>query len=255
MKFLKTIAKVILPAAVRKRLGLIQRRLVHFGLVRYCPCCRSFVRHFLPFGYTGRANARCPICGSLERHRMILLYLRNKTNLFDAQPKKMLHVAPEEQLAGIFQSTKSIEYISVDLLNPQAMFRMDLCDLDFPDSSFDLIFCLHVLDHIPDDCKAMKELFRVLKPGGWAILQVAITVDRTLEDSTITSEEDRLRVFGQPDRVRRYGLDYVDRLAKAGFEVNRVQYARQLNDRTVRRIGLLNHEWVFHCVKSATGNP
>ena len=153
-------------------------------------------------------GARCPVCGSLERHRLSLKYMVERTDLFDGRPKRMLHVAPERQLSKIFQAQKYIDYLSVDLRMPAAMAKMDITELLLPDDAFDVIYCSHVLEHVVDDRKAMRELHRVIKPDGWAILQVPISGEVTLEDPSITTSEERQRrlLSGGPCTPVRNGL-------------------------------------------------
>ena len=127
-----------------------------------CPCCRSYLRTFKAFGLVSRPEAKCPICGALERHRLMHLYMTRKTDLFNGHPKRMLHVAPEPELSRWLRKAANINYVSADLLNPQAMVRMDICDIQYRDNTFDVIYCSHVLEHVPDDTKAMREFWRVL---------------------------------------------------------------------------------------------
>jgi SAM-dependent methyltransferase len=189
------------------------------GTQRWCPvCCRSS-RRFLTYGLVPREDAECPQCGALERHRFVWIYLSRRTDLFDGRPKRVLHVAPERCFEDRLSRRLGTGYVTADLLDPRAMEQMDITDIHHPDASFDVIYCSHVLEHVPDDRRAMSELHRVLKPDGWALLLVPVTVDRTVEDPTITDPAERERLFGQHDHVRRYGLDYVDRLREAGFEV------------------------------------
>jgi SAM-dependent methyltransferase len=184
------------------------------------------------------------------------LYLTQKTNLFDGKQKKMLHVAPEPELSRLIQKADYINYLSADLFAPElmvkVMVKMDVTDIQYPDNTFDVIYCSHVLEHIPDDRKAMREFCRVLKAGGWAILQVPITANATFEDPTVISPKERERLFGQNDHVRRYGPDYKDRLMEAGFSVTVDGFARNLDNHAVRRFGLVRNEDVYFCRKQAT---
>jgi SAM-dependent methyltransferase len=208
-------------------------------------------RRFTPFGLVNRPEAKCPICGSLERHRLMWLYMTQKTSLFDGNPKKMLHVAPEPQLSLLIQQADYIDYLSADLSAPNAMVKMDITDIQYPDNTFDVVYCSHVLEHVQDDRKAMGEFYRVLKPGGWAILQVPI-YDTTFEDPTVISPKERERLFGQHDHVRQYGPDYKDRLMEAGFSVTVDGFVRELDNRTARRFGLIRDEDVYFCRKQVT---
>lgn len=144
-----------------------------------------------------------------------------------------------------------LAYISIDLASPVAMMRMDITDLTFPDDSFDCILCYHVLEHIPDDSAAMRELRRVLKPNGWAILQSPVYRNRatTYEDSCIVHPVDRERAFGQSDHVRIYGADYFQRLEDAGFRVRMDPFVRTLDPVSIERYGLSAWEMIFICTK------
>jgi len=248
---IKSIAKKVIPAKHHHALREIRRwgiSLLLYGYRFTCPICDGHFRKFLPFGVKPRPNARCPRCGSLERHRLLWLYLRDKTNLF-ADNLKLLDIAPMDCLQRKFRAMPNIDYISVDLESPMAMVKMDITDMQFPSNYFDCVICYHVLEHIPDDQKAMEEIFRVLKPGGWAILQVPILRDKTLEDPSITTPEDRERVFGQRDHVRIYGLDYKNRLEQSGFSVKLDDYVKQLSDEVIERYGLMKDENIYFCSK------
>ena len=163
----------------------------------------------------------------------------------------MLHVAPEPHLSRLFQKATSVDYLSADLGASNAMVKMDIMDIQYSDNTFDVIYCSHVLEHVFDDRKAMREFYRVLKPSGWAILQVPIVADKTSEDSAVIHPEERQLLFGQHDHVRQYGRDYKDRLIDAGFRVKVVGFVRELSNRTIRRLGLMRSEDVYFCWKEA----
>jgi len=191
----------------------------------------------LPYGYEKqRDNVLSPGTFSLERHRLMWLYLKNETSFF-TEKAKVLHIAPEQSFIKRFRAMKNIEYITSDIESPLADVKADICDLPFGDDTFDIVFCNHVLEHIPDDHKAMSELFRVMKPGGWGIFQVPISYQRdvTYEDPTVTTKEERKEKFGQYDHVRVYGLDYYKRLEDAGFNVEKVNYTRQIPSEEVQK--------------------
>ncbi len=215
-----------IPTSVRKQLEKLSRtrfakKLLFFGCSRYCTICKSPLRFFQPYGLAQRPDARCPVCGALERHRSLWLFLKLKTDLFKATPQKMLYVAPVKALLSRFNDIPHLDCLTADLNNPEAMERMDITDIHHPDNSFDIIYCSHVFEHVPDDRKAMRELSRVLKPDGWAVLTVPITADKTFEDLSITEPNERERVFGQHDHVRNYGPDFKMRLEQSGFDVQR----------------------------------
>ncbi len=180
---------------------------------------------------------------------MIWLYLLNETDLFSTTAKRMLHVAPEAWLTGRFSRAPAIDYVTADLDPARAMVQMDLTDIQLPDESFDVIYCSHVLEHIPDDLRAMRELFRVLRLTGWAVLQVPVWRDVTDEDLSVTDHEARGERFSQMDHVRAYGKDYAERLAQAGFQVTVDPYPRRLGPVWVERYGLMIQEDVYLCRK------
>lgn len=204
---------------------------------------KSF-RKFLPYGYENqRENVLSPSTLSLERHRLLWLYLKNETDFFTA-PKKMLHFAPEQAFYQQFRQQKNLDYTTTDLSSPLADVKADICNLPFYDNEFDVIFCNHVLEHIPDDTKAMQELFRVLKPGGWAVLQIPQDLSRetTFEDDSITDRKERAKIFGQYDHVRIYGRDYFDKLRNIGFEVQAIDYTKTLSDSDIKHYCLTKGE-------------
>jgi SAM-dependent methyltransferase len=232
------------------RSALTRARQVRYaGTQRYCPCCGSHLRRFKPFGLVRRPDALCPVCFSLDRHRLIFLYLTDRTTLFDGRRKRLLHIAPEPQLARLFRQVPSIDYLSGDLDGSRAMETMDVMDIRHEEGSFDVIYCSHVLEHVPDDRRAMRELYRVLAPSGWAILQVPIDAEQTYEDPTVEDPGERERLFGQDNHLRRYGPDYADRLRDAGFSVSVDDFVRTLPDQTVERVGLVRTEDVYLCRK------
>jgi predicted SAM-dependent methyltransferase len=212
----------------------------------YCPICDSQIRAYI----ITEGIASCPICESSERHRVDWIFLRKETNLFDQTPKRMLHVAPELFFISQFKKIKNLDYISIDIEDPIAMRKMDITNIDFPKNHFDAIYCSHVLEHIIDDSKAISELYRVCKPKGWALLQVPITSESTFEDPTITKPEERKKVFGQEDHVRSYGLDYIERMKEAGFNVTKFSANKVMTIDDFRRMGVLQrNRFIFYCIK------
>jgi SAM-dependent methyltransferase/DNA-directed RNA polymerase subunit RPC12/RpoP len=218
-----------------------------------CPCCGGRFRRFLPYGVTRRANAECPECGSKERHRLLWLFLKNRTDILTTK-LRVLHVAPEEIIRKNLLGMSNLDYLSADLVSPLATVRMDITRIPFDDNSFDAILCSHVLEHVDDDHKAMLELCRVLRSGGWAIIQVPLDKNRgsTFEDPRVVSPSERERLFGQKDHVRVYGRDYKSRLERAGFTVRIEGYARELGDDALK-FGLDPDEDIYYCTKSGPG--
>ena len=234
---------------------------------------KSF-RMFLPYGYgKQRNNALSPSTLSLERHRLLWLYLKNETDFFQSEPVpdsqvsnsnrlklrdaeinsvlKVLHFAPEQAFYKLFRNQKNIHYTTTDLFSPLADVKADICDLPFEDNSYDIIFCNHVLEHIPDDTKAMQELFRVLKPGGMAILQIPQDLKRevTFADDSITDQKERAAIFGQYDHVRIYGRDYFDKLRSIGFTVIEEDYTYKIAPELVEKYCLAKGEIIPVCTK------
>lgn len=224
-----------------------------------CPVCTKRFITFLPFGSKKkRPNALCISCLSIERHRLIWLYLTKETDLFKgSEPHKLLHVAPEACFFKVMKNHKSIDYYPVNKFEegyryPFGTKNMDITNIAKKGNYFDVIICNHVFEHIPDDHKAMTELFRVLKVGGWAILQVPIDYDLkvTFEDETITSPKAREEAFGQVDHVRQYGLDYRDRLTNAGFKVSPITHTESFSEKDKFKFGLPNHRNIYLCQKT-----
>ena len=213
---------------------------------------KSF-RKFLPYGYgVQRENALSPSTLSLERHRLMWLFLRDETNFFTSTKKlKTLHIAPEQCFLDIFRKQKNLEYITSDLESPIADVKADICDLPFDDNSFDVVFCNHVLEHISDDTKAMQELFRVLKKGGFGIFQIPqdISREKTFEDNSITDRKERAKIFGQYDHVRVYGRDYFNKLRSIGFKVDEIDYTKKIAPEKLERFCLMKKEILPVCYK------
>ncbi|WP_071591937.1 class I SAM-dependent methyltransferase [Baaleninema simplex] len=265
MSSVKSIARSVVPAPLRQLIGKAQTRYrrsiktLRFQAqqIRYigdnvvCPCCNGHFREFRTAGVGQRPNAQCPRCTAMERHRLLWLYLQQRTNLFTDR-LKVLHIAPEKIFYHKFIELDNLDYLTADLDSSLAMVKMDITDIQYDDNSFDVVLCNHVLEHIPNDRQAMRELCRVLKPGGWAILQVPLDLDRdeTFEDPSVESPEERERLFGQKDHVRWYGKDYADRLQEAGFTVKIDPFVRELDEAIVKRYALLPHHDVYYCTKT-----
>ena len=220
-----------------------------------CPVCGKSFRRFMPYGRgkESRHNALCPNCLSLERHRLLWLYLKERTDFFTA-PHSLLHVAPELCYMDRFEAMDNLDYITGDIESPLAKVKMDIHDIPFDDNHFDVCFCNHVMEHVADDIKAMSEIKRVLKPGGWAIIQIPHidpVPEVTLEDPSITDPKERERVYGQDDHVRLYGRDYGDRLRRAGFAVTEEAYLEELGAAVSEKYALPEEETIYFCRKEA----
>jgi SAM-dependent methyltransferase len=173
------------------------------------------------------------------------------TNLTDGLSKKLLHFAPETEFADKFKRMKGVDYLSADLGSPHAMVQMDITDIDFPDSSLDIIICSHILEHVHDDCRAIREMFRVLIPGGWAMIQVPIGDGPTKEDPSIIDPAERERLFWKSDHVRLYGLDIEKRLVEGGFDVKVVFGHELVKPQDFEKMGIFPDDPIFHCIKPA----
>ncbi len=213
-----------------------------------CPICKSHYRKFLPYGRINpRPNALCPNCLSLERHRLIWLYLTEKTNFFSTQ-LDVLHIAPEPCFMKRFEKRHGDKYITADIESPLAKVKMDIHQIPFGENHFDVVLCNHVLEHVQDDIKAMSEIYRVLKPGGWAIMQVPFfspIPEVTFEDSSITHPREREKIFGQDDHVRKFGFDYPARIERAGLKAEASSFASMLPDSTSQHFGLQKGEVLY----------
>ena len=223
----------------------------YYGNNVQCPIDGRTYRKFLPYGrLESRPNALCPSSLSLERHRLMWLYLNEKTDFFTSKIK-LLHIAPELCFMKIFDGLPNIDYITADIESPLAKVKMDVHDIPFEANSFDVVFCNHVMEHVENDIKAMSEIYRVLKPGGWAIIQSPVyqELKQTIEDPTITDPAEKERVYGQNDHMRKYGRDYSQRLCLAGFTVKEDNYLKELSEETRRRYALPREEIIYFCVK------
>ncbi len=218
-----------------------------------CPLCGGRFRRFMPYGYVEvRPNALCPRCLSLERHRLLWLWLEKETDLLNTQLKspsafRLLHIAPEVCLSKKFEKILPPgSYITADLESPLATIKMDVQAIPFADDTFEVVFCNHVLEHVADDRRAMRQMHRVMRPGGWGVMLSPVDETRadTFEDDSITDPDERTRLFGQYDHRRVYGRDYADRLREAGFHVDEVDYFATLSPDS-QRLHALRREVLF----------
>ncbi len=236
-----------LDRRARQRLPLWARRALASGDACYCPVCESRVATFRPFG--DLQHAWCPVCGVMPWHRLAWLVLKHRTSLLDAVPTRLLHVAPEPEFARRFSAMSQVDYLPVDMDpgRPMIAEQMDITRIRYPEGSFDAIYCSHVLEHVPDDALAMREMHRVLKASGWALLVVPLYGEPTIEDPDCADPAERERRFGQFDHVRCYGPDFADRLRAAGFQVRRYDATDVVDEVTAARIAAWGP--VFLCAK------
>ena len=213
-----------------------------------CPICLKSFRRFLPYGRINpRPNALCPNCLSLERHRLIWLYLKEKTEFF-RHKLHVLHIAPERCFIHRFEKIHRDQYITADIESPLAKVKMDIHKIPFKENTFDVVLCNHVLEHVTDDIQAMKEIARVLKPGGFAILQVPFfhpVPDKTFSDPTIKDPKLREKMFGQADHVRKYGKDYSQRIEQAGLKAVEDEFINNIPEPQRQKYGLAKGEIIY----------
>ena len=263
MSKFKSILKVIIPIRFRPWIKRFVLKIYFQGNQYYCPVCKSYTRIQKPLGYdfpvnkekqivgSGKRNSLCPVCDSSDRIRLLYLFLKLKTNLFN-QPINLIHFAPEPTLEEIIEKQKNIQYLTADLYDETVMEKIDITRIHYPENTFDAILCNHVLEHIPDDGLAMRELYRVLKKDGWAVLQVPVSkvLTTTYEDPSVIDPHDRENLFGQKDHVRIYGQDYTKKLEKAGFRVEEFNWTNDVNPALNNpKINLNKDELVYYCRK------
>jgi len=224
------------------RLGVFSKEPATF----FCPLCEKGCRRFLPAGTPPRSIALCPNCQSLERHRLLWLTLSTLWNSGRlAGEGNLLHLAPEKCLQPRLE--ERFRYVSADWNSPLAFLRADITLLPFHGDAFDAIICNHVLEHIDQDRLALSELRRVLKPSGWACIQVPMDGDSTREDPAVVDPAERLRLYGQTDHVRQYGRDFRERLEAAGFRVEVFPKSLFLGPDQLVRISVECEEEVWIC--------
>ena len=243
---LRRAVKYLVPGPLHAPVGRCLRRARHFGYARTCPVCCSHVRGFRPHGIVRRADAVCPVCESRERHRLAWVYIQRRTRLLEAHAR-LLHVAPETELSRRFRAQPNLKYVTTDI-GCHPMIRSDIIALPFRAESFDAIYCSHVLNMIPTDGPAITELYRVLRRGGFALLQVPIGSELTAELPAKATPDERLEAFNDPGMFRVYGIDFVDRLKAGGFNVVVERFQRDVPPRERVRYGL-HDEALFLCRK------
>jgi SAM-dependent methyltransferase len=235
--------------------GLKVLSVFYKGTAVTCPVCEKSFRKFLPYGRINpRENALCPNCLSLERHRLIWLYLKERTDFFNKK-LHVLHIAPEACFIKRFERIHGDQYITADMESPLANIKMDIHRIPFPQDTFDVILCNHVLEHVNNDMTAMQEINRVLKPGGISIMQVPFfspIPQATMEDLSVTDKREREKLFGQDDHVRKYGLDYPQRIKRSGLVPIEDPFVNELQDNIRKKYGLVKGEIIYGGKKPKT---
>lgn len=254
---MKYIISWVLRSIPRKIIQLFAHRLLKIyslflkGNKVYCPVCDHSFSKFLPYGRLNpRENALCPSCLSLERHRLMHLFLKQETDFYTSKPK-VLHIAPEYCFIERFESYLGDKYITADIESPLAKVKMDLHDIPFEENAFDVVFCNHVMEHVNDDVRCMQEIRRVLKPSGFALIQSPQRYDleSTYEDPSITDPKEREIHFLQDDHLRIYGRDYGKVLQNSGFQVHEVNMISKLGITESQKMALPMEEIIYQCTK------
>lgn len=222
------------------------RKRQYRGSSVFCPVCDQGFRAFIPGGNVGI----CPACSSGSRHRAIYLFLRKRTTFF-TQRVKVLHFAPEFCFYRKFKGMANLDYLTADLNSPRAMVKIDMTRMPFADNQFDVVISSHVLEHIPDDLQAMRELCRVANNRGWSIHLAPIDYNRktTFENPSINTPKERQEAYGHHDHRRIYGEDYADRLRSAGFTVEIFKPDQYLTAREISKFGIVPNEKIYCCTK------
>jgi hypothetical protein len=241
---LRSTLKRWVPRAARVAVRDAQREIGALrwrGTEVHCPVCERDFRRFLPFGdVVRREQAQCPGCLALERHRLLWRWLRERTALFP-RPHRLLHFAPERCFERRLSRLPGLDYVTADLDPTRATVPADITRMPFPDGSFDAVMAIDVLEHVAEEAAAMREVRRVLRPGGWALLRVPIDATRavTHENPAVRTPEERAREYRSPHHLRLYGRDYPDRLRRAGFTVREDDFASGLDAEQARRQGIV----------------
>src|SRR5205085_11210655 len=224
------------------------------GRAVFCPLCGHRFARFK--NDWNRGNALCWRCGSHERHRAQWLLLEGRPRLL-ADARSLLHFAPEWALRQRLRRLEHLRYVTADLCAPDVDLHVDITALSLEDASFDAVICSHVLEHVPDDAAAMRELRRITALEGWCLVMVPLDLERrtTYEDPSITDPGERERAFLQWDHVRLYAPDVADRLAAAGFTVECIAPREEFGDSVFERCRLLDVDQIFVCRPAPPSAP
>lgn len=237
--------------------ALNKKDMLSFEDENYCPICGK-LSVFGPFGVTPRMHVKCPNCGSLERHRLVHLFFQIKYSyLLENEHINLLHFAPEPVFYRFFRKNENINYFPVDIdpesfnnRNIQIKQKVDMQNIPYDDQMFDFIYNSHVLEHVPDDIKGMKELYRVLKDDGVCITLIPqFNIATTLENEEYNTPELRRKYYGQEDHLRKYGLDFKDRLESVGFNVEEIRAEDLLNSQEEKDLYKLINDVIYICTK------
>lgn len=244
--------RAMLRSRIRMRallaLPVAARRAAFRGDDRYCVLCGSPLSRFLPFG--NLPDEWCPVCASMGRHRFMWTILQAHTDLLGGASRQLLHFAPEPALEAALARIATLACVTADLHDPRVDDRVDIMRMPYRDASFDVVLCSHVLEHVEDDRAGIREVARVLRPGGWAVIMVPYFEGMlTDEDPSIVDPAERERRFGQQDHVRFYGRDIVDRLTEPGLRVEPFRAQALLSGDRLRREGVRPDETAFVCVR------
>ena len=256
---IKKVYQTVLSERKRISIRLFLRRLVYpfyVGNKFYCNICGKHFRKFISKGNVRRLNAKCPYCHSLERGRVLDLYLEKELGIYQKKGIKILHFAPEYGLQKKMSRIKEVEYIDGDINPALANHVIDITSIGYENNYFDLIICSHVLGHVPEEALAIKEMYRVLKNDGVAIVMTLINPEspNTIEDKNIIKSEDRLKYYGEADLCRLHGLDFSNRLKEQGFYVEPIDYRKAFSaiDQEIHCLGDGQREMIFRCQRTNT---
>ena len=214
-----------------------------------CPVCEKSFSKFLSYGsdVAHRENVLCPHDLTLERHRLMWLYLKDHSDFFTASNLSVLHIAPEQCFIDRFKAQKNLQYLTADLVSPIADMHFDLHSIPLENARFDVVFCNHVMEHVADPKQCMSELFRVMKPGGWAIMQVPqdFSREQTYEDASITSPAEREKHFWQKDHVRLFAKDYPSYPESVGFQTVVFDFHQHYTNAQIAQYRLMESEVLY----------
>lgn len=245
--------KLLIPNSIKYVLSIVSRKLLYIGFSHFCNLCGSRLRLLLPYGDPLRQKAKCPVCYSLERSRLLWYVIQRQNKMSAAS--FVLHFAPSQSLGRLVIKLVKNHYRSTDLIpsNYPDVFRVtknDIASLNYPDKAFDIVICSHVLEHVLEDKKGIQEIYRVLSKTGFAYIMVPIDYDRktTYEDIDVKTPKQRKIAFGQEDHVRWYGTDFKEKLTDVGFNVT-VYKTSDLSREVRQKMGLELKDEVFICTK------